>query len=312
MAYEEITWRGDGHEFSVGLDRTGLGPTVLLLPALSSISTRHEMQPLQERLARSFSTISIDWPGFGELPKPYVDWRPEHYEAFLTHLLTHVAPNPAAIVAAGHAAGYVLKHFAGHEQVAERLVLLSPTWRGPLPTMVGGDRALFRKIARAVDPPFLGPMLYGLNVNRVVIGMMARGHVYADPAWLNRPRMEAKLAVTRVHGARHASIRFVTGRLDPFRSRDEQRLAVQRVAVPMLNLFAEAAPAKSRLEMEALAAFPNVKTVRLPRGKLSFYEEFPEDTAAVVGAFLAGPVEIDHLTCTGRSAIQMAIAPTCG
>jgi len=312
MAYEEITWRGDGHEFSVGLDRVGIGSTVLLLPALSSISTRHEMQPLQERLAPSFSTISIDWPGFGELPKPYVDWRPELYEAFLTHLLTHVAPNPAAIVAAGHAAGYVLKHFAGHEQVAERLVLLSPTWRGPLPTMVGGDRALFLKIARAVDPPFLGPVLYGLNVNRVVIGMMARGHVYADPAWLNRPRMEAKLAVTRVQGARHASIRFVTGRLDPFRSRDEQRLAVQRVAVPILNVFAEAAPAKSRLEMEALAAFPNVKTVRLPRGKLSFYEEFPEETAAVVGAFLASPVEIDHLTCTGRPAIQMAIAPACG
>jgi pimeloyl-ACP methyl ester carboxylesterase len=312
MAYEEITWRCDGHDFSVGLDRAGTGPTVLLLPALSSILTRREMQPLQEQLARSFSTVSIDWPGFGELPKPFVDWRPEIYEAYLNHLLTHVVPNPAGIVAAGHAAGYMLKHFAGHERVAERLVLLSPTWRGPLPTMAGGDRALFPKIARAVDPPILGPMLYKLNVNRVVIGMMARGHVYADPAWLNRPRMDAKLAVTRVQGARHASIRFVTGRLDPFRSRDEQLVAVQRIAVPMLNLFAEAAPAKSRLEMEALAAFPNVKTVRLPRGKLSFYEEFPEEAAAVISAFLASPAEIDRLTCTGRPAIQTAIAPARG
>ncbi len=287
MAYEEISWRCDGRNLSIGLDRAGRGPTVLLLPALSSISTRREMHPLQERLAPSFTTIVIDWPGFGEQPKPYVDWRPEIYEAFLTHLLTHVVPNPFGTIAAGHAAGYVLKHYSKHEHAAGRLVLLSPTWRGPLPTMMGGDRVIFPRIARAFDPPLLGAMLYGLNVNRVVVGMMARGHVYADPAWLSGRRMEEKLAVTRPPGARHASARFVTGRLDPFRSREEQAKTVQRVTVPMLNLFSENAPAKSRAEMEALAMLPNVRTVRLPEGKLSFYEEFPEEAADAIHEFLA-------------------------
>jgi pimeloyl-ACP methyl ester carboxylesterase len=296
MAYEEITWRCDGHDFSIGLDRAGTGPTVLLLPALSSISTRCEMRPLQERLAQSFATIAIDWPGFGERPKPYVDWRPEIYEAFLTHLLTHVVPNPFGTIAAGHAAGYALKHFARLEQAAGRLVLLSPTWRGPLPTMMGGDHALFSKMAKGFDPPLLGPMLYRLNVNRVVIGMMARGHVYADPAWLQGRRMEEKLDVTRAPGARHSSARFVTGQLDPFRSREEQANAVQRVVVPMLNLFSENAPAKSRAEMEALAMLPNVRTVRLPEGKLSFYEEFPEEAADVIREFLTANPSVNHLT----------------
>jgi len=157
MVYEEITWQSDGHDFSVGLDRIGTGPTILLLPALSSISTRREMQPLQERLAQSFTTVAIDWPGFGGLPKPYVDWRPEIYEQYLSYLLTHVVPNPFGMIAAGHAAGYVVKHFTQHEHVADRLVLLSPTWRGPLPTMMGGDRALFPNIAKAFDPPFWVP-----------------------------------------------------------------------------------------------------------------------------------------------------------
>jgi pimeloyl-ACP methyl ester carboxylesterase len=142
-------------------------------------------------------------------------------------------------------------------------------------------------------------MLYGLNVNRPVVGMMARGHVYADPAWIGGERMEAKLAVTRTPGARHGSARFVTGRLDPFRSREEMLTAARRVAAPMLVLFAEAAPVKSRTEMEALAALPNVQTLRLPKGKLSFYEEFPDETADVIGPYLAGLPEAHRLTDTG-------------
>jgi pimeloyl-ACP methyl ester carboxylesterase len=286
MAYEEISWRVDGHDLSIGLDRVGSGPVVLLLPALSSISTRRELQTLQERLARTFTTILIDWPGFGDLPKPFVDWRPEIYEQYLNYLLTHVVPNPFGIIAAGHAAGYLFKHFAKHEQATGRLVLLSPTWRGPLPTMMGGNRSIFPKIARAVDRPFFGALLYRLNVNRFVIGMMARGHVYANPGWLTGQRMADKYAVTRTSGARHSSARFVTGGLDPFRSRDEQLEAVRHIDTPILSLYANSAPKKSRMEMESLAELSNLETRQLPQGKLSFYEEFPDETAEVINTFL--------------------------
>jgi pimeloyl-ACP methyl ester carboxylesterase len=294
MDYEEITWQCDGCDFSLGLDRLGTaGRTILLLPALSSISTRREMRPLQECLAAWFATIAVDWPGFGDKAKPDVDWRPEIYEAYLAYLFAEVAPNVFGVIAAGHGAGYVLKHFAGRQYDAARLVLLSPTWRGPLPTMMGKYHALFPKIARAFDPPFLGPMLYGLNVNRLVVGMMARGHVYANPQWLNGHRMKEKLGVTRAPGARRGSARFVTGCLDPFRSREEQIKAAQRVTVPMLNFFATTAPGKSRSEMEALGTLSSVTTARLSQGKLSFYEEFPEEAAEVIAAFLT-TTELDR------------------
>jgi pimeloyl-ACP methyl ester carboxylesterase len=156
--------------------------------------------------------------------------------------------------------------------------------------MMGGKRPILLKIAKAFDPPFWGEILYRLNVNRIVVGMMARGHVYADPLWLTGERMAEKLAVSRALGARHGSARFVTGYLDPFDSREEQTSTAQRILVPMLIMFAENAPRKSRLEMEALAALPNVKVERSPKGKLSFYEEFPEETAATIRTFLAaGP-----------------------
>ena len=62
---EQIAWTVGGKPVAIGLTRMGSGPTLLLLPALSSISTRAEMRPLQERLAETFATGAIDWPGFG-------------------------------------------------------------------------------------------------------------------------------------------------------------------------------------------------------------------------------------------------------
>jgi len=285
--HEEIHWQCDGKGLRVGVDRAGTGPAVLLLPALSSISTRGEMRALQALLARSFTAVAVDWPGFGDSPKPYVDWRPDLYLAFLDHLFTHAAPAPHATIAAGHAAGYLVRHVARHSRAAGRLVLLSPTWRGPLPTMMGRRSPFFRGIARAIDLPVVGPLLYRLNVNRIVVSMMARGHVYADSRWLTGRRLEAKLAVVSAPGARHSSARFVTGGLDPFPSRQEFLDCVRAVSDPVMALFSENAPRKSRAEMEALAALPQVTTVRLPAGKLSVYEEFPGETARAIAQFIA-------------------------
>ena len=65
----------------------------------------------------------------------------------------------------------------------------------------------------------------------------------------------------------------------------EAQLNAIRVEDAALNPFSENAPGRSRSEMEALAAMPDVKTVRLPAGKLSVYEEFRD--ACVVRKFLA-------------------------
>ena len=65
-----LDWNWWGKTIRIGADASGNGPKVLLLPALSSISTRREMRPLQERLAARYSTLAVDWPGFGEAPRP--------------------------------------------------------------------------------------------------------------------------------------------------------------------------------------------------------------------------------------------------
>jgi pimeloyl-ACP methyl ester carboxylesterase len=279
----EWSWRGEA--IRLGVEASGMGPKLLLLPALSSISTRHELRPLQERLAPHYSTLCADWPGFGDGPRPQVDWRPEAYAAFLSFLLTEVMPQPHAIVAAGHAASYALAQTTDAQQA--KLVLLAPTWRGPLPTVMGGQRPFFERLCRLVDLPVVGPGIYRLNVNRFVLRRMAAGHVYSDPAaFLTEPRLREKLAVTRAPGARFASARFVTGQLDPLASRDDFLALARQATAPILLVYGAETPPRSRAEMEALAALPGIRGVRLPRGKLAVHEEFPDATAEVIITFL--------------------------
>src|SRR6266536_3604044 len=193
MISRELHWSWQGQNVVLGMDEAGCGPPVLLLPALSSISTRDEMRPLADRLTPQFRTISVDWPGFGTKPRPPVRWTPDALLAFLDYLIKTIGGRLHGVVAAGHAATYVLYYVSSHLSVVDRIVLIAPTWRGPLPTMAGGHRPLFAKIRRAVESRLFGPLLYRINVNPLMMRMMVAGHVYSDKNWLSGKGAVAEL-----------------------------------------------------------------------------------------------------------------------
>jgi pimeloyl-ACP methyl ester carboxylesterase len=287
MITRELRWSWQGRDMALGLDEAASGPLLLALPALSSISTRAEMHPLMERLGAQFRVVTLDWPGFGTAPRPDLRWTPDALSAFLEHALGTLGARPDGIVAAGHAAAYVLSHAVRHPGSTDRIALIAPTWRGPLPTMAGGDRPLFGRIRRLIELPGLGHVLYRLNVSAFVIRRMVAGHVYSDPAWLSGERLADKRRVTSGKGARFASVAFVTGALDRFSSRAEFLGAAGSARVPILLTFGSETPRRSLAEMEALAELPGVTTVRLARGKLSVHEEFADEVVAGLRPFLA-------------------------
>jgi pimeloyl-ACP methyl ester carboxylesterase len=286
MTTSTLEWDWRGANIRLDIASSGTGPAVLLLPALSSISTHHEMDPLAEHLAPRYSTVCVDWPGFGGRARPQVDWTPDAYSAFLAFLLTSVVPHPHAVIAAGHAASYALKYAASAPQATTRLVLIAPTWRGPLPTVLGERRPLLDRLRRLVDLPGIGPLVYRLNVNEFVVRRMGAGHVYTDPAFLTGERLHQKLAVVRAPGARFASARFVTGALDPLEGRDGFLDLGRRARIPILLIYGAETPPRSRAEMEALAANPGIRSITLPRGKLSVHEEFPGAVFEAMDPFL--------------------------
>lgn len=152
--------------------------------------------------------------------------------------------------------------------------------------MLGARSTLGKRVAQAGDLPALGQLLYRLNVNQFMVCMMARGHVYSDPAWLAGARLAQKMKVIAAPGARYASIRFVTGLLDPMPDRETFIATAQRVSAPILVIYGAATPPKSKSEIEALALLPHVRSVALPFGKLAVHEEFPDAVAEQVRSVL--------------------------
>jgi hypothetical protein len=148
--------------------------------------------------------------------------------------------------------------------------------------MLQASKPWFASVRRWIDMPVPGSLLYRLNVSRPVIRRMAAGHVYAEKGRLTGARLRQKLAVTRVPGARHASVRFVTGALDPFASRDEFLSAARACGLPMVVVYGAGTPPRSKAEIAALKGVEGAELIELSTGKLSVHEEFPDAVATAI------------------------------
>jgi pimeloyl-ACP methyl ester carboxylesterase len=184
--------------------------------------------------------LGISRPGFGDTARPRLDYDPELCRGFLEALVRHLRElfeKPALpVIACGHAAGYAIDLQARQPGTFTRLVLIAPTWRGPLPTMMNGRKPVQVRIRRLIHAPVIGELIYRLNVSRPVVRMMYRRHVFADPGSLSDELLAERLRVTRRPGARFASACFVTGALDPFDDRAACLAAAGRIESPMLML----------------------------------------------------------------------------
>ena len=261
--------------------------TALLLPALSSVSARAEMLPLASRLAPHWHCVIPDWPGFGDAPRGRRRaLGPDALRGFLDSLIRSSVAGPALGIAAGHAAPYLVEAARRHPGLFARLVLIAPTWRGPLPTMFGPSRpGLAPRARKAFDLPVLGPLLYRAATSRRMLEKMMRAHVYADAAAVTPALVAAKLHVVRQPNARFGTAAFISGGLDPVASRAGFLALFEDGLPPTLLLRPGGAPPRSAAEMDALAATGRVDCVTIP-GALAAHEEYPDAVAQAIGAFL--------------------------
>jgi pimeloyl-ACP methyl ester carboxylesterase len=287
-----FAWRWSGTPIPVTYELSGPdgAEPVLLLPALSTVSTRDELHELARRIGRHRVLIS-DWPGFGDTARPAIDYDAALFRGFLEALVDHlkVELGRAAlpVIACGHAAGYAIDLAARRPGTFSRLVLIAPTWRGPLPTMMSGRRPVQGRIRGLIHAPLVGELLYRLNVSRPVVRMMYRRHVFADPTFLTDDLLAKRIRLTRRPGARFASACFVTGALDPFEDRAAFLAAAGRIDAPILVLYGRDTPLRSRAEMQALVALPGIESRLFDRGTLGLAEERPAELAPLVEAFLS-------------------------
>jgi pimeloyl-ACP methyl ester carboxylesterase len=277
-------WHHEGQPYSIVYETRGQGNPILLLPAFSTVSTRGELSGLAEELASQFQVIALDWLGFGDSARPAIAYQPAVYHQLLQSFVRDVCKSPIAVIAAGHAAGYVMEAGA-IESPWSRIVLVAPTWRGPLPTMMGKQQPWFATIRQTIGTPLLGQALYKLNTLPSFLRFMYRQHVYTNAATLTPAFIEQKYQITQQTGARFAPAAFVTGGLDPAVKREDFLKPFQSLTVPLLLVIGDQSPPASKAEMESIAALANIQSQHLP-GSLGLHEEYASEVAALVLPFL--------------------------
>lgn len=286
----QSSWSGPDRSLRVARSiRGGNGPAWLLLPALSTISSRREWQPFSEaflerqkpQAAEAPRLISVDWPGFGESERPRLAYDAALLARFLADFRREVCPADCGLIAAGHAASIALLASERHGLVFREWVLVAPTWRGPLPTMAGRRSRAFAAIRSLVEAPLLGPLLYRLNTTRGMLGWMSRRHVDVAGPGLSPEGLTTRQRISRQPGARFASAAFVTGGLDPYDTPKGWITAAQALQSPLTVVIADQSPPRSLAEMQALAAVAD-RSLHLP-GRLGAHEECGRELAALLG-----------------------------
>ena len=293
-------WSHGGRTVEIAVaDSCGAGPAWLLLPALSTISSRREWQPFAAAVVDACDgngapsaavptprLIAIDWPGFGESDRPRIAYNAELMARCLVDVRRDLCPSDCGLIAAGHAAGIALLAAERYGLAFRAWILVAPTWRGPFPTMASRRSRVFPVLQALVEAPLLGPLLYGLNTTRSVLAWMSRRHVDIAGQGLTPEGIAARQRIARQPGARFASAAFVTGALDPFTDPEEWLQPARNLQAPLTVVLADQSPPKSLAQMQALAAVAD-RVTHLP-GRLGAHEEY--------GSELVRLLEVDPTT----------------
>jgi pimeloyl-ACP methyl ester carboxylesterase len=262
----------------------GQGQPLLLLPAFSTVCSRTEVAAISNILADRWQVTSIDWPGFGDSGRPRATYNPDFYQRFLADFVRDCSSHPTSVVATGHTAGYVLQLAQLQRELFDRIILVAPTWRGPLPSMMSGQKSWFKLLRDLVGTPLLGQALYRANTTKGFLAMMYRRHVYANPDNITPELIDTKRQISQRPGARFAPAAFVTGGLDPVADRASFQDLCKDLHISII--IGADSPPKSLAEMRSMAELPRVDSVTLP-GTLGMHEEYATLVAAEIRNILA-------------------------
>ncbi len=286
---KQFVWNREEQDFRIVYESLGQGSPVLLFPAFSTVSMRSEMSGIAKQLSSKYNAVAVDFPGFGDSGRPTVDYGPALYKDFIEDfVLTTFDKQPVDVIAAGHSAPYVLWLAAKYPNVFSRIVLIAPTWQGPLAVM-GVNVIIRNSLKQIVGLPIIGQILYKLNTLPSFLKFMYRRHVYVDAERLTPNFIQDKWESTQQTGGRFAPAAFVTGCLDLVQRRSDLLGFVRKVSSPVMVIIGKSCPKSSRQEMEAIANLPQVERVLL-QGSLGMHEEYPDIIAEEILPFLGTTV----------------------
>ncbi|KAJ8553658.1 hypothetical protein K7X08_024336 [Anisodus acutangulus] len=247
---------------------------ILMIPTISDVSTVEEWRSVAKDIAGrsgnvNYRTTIVDWPGLGYSDRPKLDYNADVIEKFLVDFINapdgpvNNSDKDFVVFGGGHAATIAVRAAKKGLVKPTAIASIAPTWAGPLPIVFGRDSSMETR--------------YGF----------LRGTLRA-PAVVTQDIIDSRYALTKRQGARYVPAAFLTGLLDPVKSREEfvQLFAELEGRIPVLVLATAGSPKRSKAEMEALREAKGVsKYVEVP-GALLPQEEYPEIVAEQLYRFL--------------------------
>ncbi|PKI63251.1 hypothetical protein CRG98_016436 [Punica granatum] len=273
-----------------------------MIPTISDVSTVEEWRSVARDIVKRDSKVNwqatiVDWPGLGYSDRPKMDYDANVMEKFLVDFVNSpdspLRNSDDLVVFGGGHAATILARAAKKGLVKPRaFAAVAPTWAGPLPIVFGRDSnmetryGLLRGTMRA---PAVGWMMYNMLVsNEKSIQSQYKSHVYSDPENVTPSIVKSRYALTKRTGARYVPAAFLTGLLDPVKSREEflGLFAGLEGKFPVIVVSSEGAPKRSKAEMEALRGARGVTKFIEVKGALLPQEEYPSVVAEELYRFL--------------------------
>ncbi|CAH1428368.1 unnamed protein product [Lactuca virosa] len=268
---------------------------ILMMPTISDVSTVEEWRLVAKDILQQSGNVNwratiVDWPGLGYSDRPKLDYNADVMESFLVDfILDQNSPigKDLVIIGGGHAATIAIRAAKKGLVKPTAIAAVAPTWSGPLPIVFGRDsKTETRHTLRA---PGVGWMMYNILVsNKKSIQSQYKSHVYADSANVTPAIIESRYELTKQKGARYVPAAFLTGQLDPVKTREEfvQLFKGLEGKVPVLVVSTSGAPKRSKAEMEALREAKGVTKFVEVQGALLPHEEYPHLVARELYSFL--------------------------
>ncbi|CDP12309.1 unnamed protein product [Coffea canephora] len=278
---------------------------ILMIPTISDVSTVEEWREVAKDIVGRDGTVNyratiVDWPGLGYSDRPKLDYNADVMEKFFVDLVNSPdgplsssnSDQDLVVFGGGHAATIAVRATTKGLVKPTAIAAVTPTWAGPLPIVFGRDSNMETRygfLRGTLRAPAVGWMMYNVLVsNEKAIESQYKSHVYANPENVTPNIVESRFALTKRNGARYVPAAFLTGLLDPVKSREEfvELFAKLEGEVPVLVVSTTGSPKRSKAEIEALRNAKGVtKFVELP-GALLPQEEYPSLVAEELYRFL--------------------------
>ncbi|KAK6920865.1 Alpha/beta hydrolase fold-1 [Dillenia turbinata] len=276
---------------------------ILLVPTISDVSTVEEWRLVAKEIVQrdgkfNWHATIVDWPGLGYSDRPKLDYTADVMEKFLVDLVNSpdsplsCSDSDLVIFGGGHAATILLRAAKKGLVNPSAIAAVAPTWAGPLPIVFGRDtkaESRYELLRGTLRAPAVGWMMYNILVsNKKAIQSQYKSHVYSNPENVTPTIVDSRYALTKRDGARYVPAAFLTGLLDPVKSREEflDLFSSLEGKIPILVVSTSGSPKRSKAEMEALRDAKGVsKFVEVP-GALLPQEEFPSVVADELYKFL--------------------------